>query len=91
VSGSFSAFVTASDWRRRNVLGHSTCHKCGKPGHFRRDCPKRQLDRRPTPESSRTTVVIGDDGDVIVCVDEEDVYESVGDEMDSGSGGAGSS
>jgi Zinc knuckle len=39
--GSSSAFVTASDWRRRNVLGRSTCHKCGKSGHFRRDCPKR--------------------------------------------------
>jgi hypothetical protein len=36
-------------------------------------------------------IAIGDDGDVIVCVGEEDVYESVGDGTDSGSGGAGSS
>jgi hypothetical protein len=35
--------------------------------------------------------VIGDDGDVIVCVDEENVYEFVGDEMGSDSGGVGSS
>jgi hypothetical protein len=34
--------------------------------------------------------VIGDDDDVIVCVGEEDVYESVGDGMCSDSGDAGS-
>jgi hypothetical protein len=35
--------------------------------------------------------VSGDDNDVIVCVSEEDVYDSVGDGMCSGNGGAGSS
>jgi hypothetical protein len=35
--------------------------------------------------------VIGDDGDVIVCVDEENVYDFVGDWMGSGNDGVGSS
>jgi hypothetical protein len=35
--------------------------------------------------------VIGDEGDVIVCVGEENVYESVGDRTSSGSGDASSS
>jgi gag-polypeptide of LTR copia-type len=48
VSGSFSVLVTASDWRRRKRSGHGTCHKCGKPGNFRQDCPERRLDRPPT-------------------------------------------
>jgi hypothetical protein len=91
VSGSSSALVNASDWRRRKRLSRGTCHKCGKPDHFRRDYPERQLDRPPTPRASRTAVVIGDDGDVIVCVGEDDVYESVCDGTDSGSGDAGSS
>jgi hypothetical protein len=45
----------------------------------------------PTPGVGRITVAISDDGDVIVCVGEEDVYESVGDVTDSVSGGADSS
>jgi hypothetical protein len=72
------------------MLGHGTCHKCGKPCHFRRDSPERRLDRPPTPGAGRTTVAIGDDGDAIVCVGEEDVYESVGDGTSNDSGGAGS-
>jgi hypothetical protein len=36
-------------------------------------------------------IVIGDDSDIIVCVDEEYVYESVGDGTSSGSGGVSSS
>jgi gag-polypeptide of LTR copia-type len=91
VSGSSSVLVTTSDWRRSKRSSRSTCHKYGKPGHFRRDYPERQLDRPPTFGAGRTAVAIGDDGDVIVCVSEEDVYESVGDGMGSGSGGAGSS
>jgi hypothetical protein len=35
--------------------------------------------------------VIGDGSDIIMCVSEENVYESVGDVTDNGSGGAGSS
>jgi Zinc knuckle len=88
---SSSVLVTASDWRRQKRSGRDTCHKCDKPGHFRRDCPERRLDRPPTPGAGRTAVAIGDDGDVIVCVGEEDVYESVGDGTGSSSGGAGSS
>jgi gag-polypeptide of LTR copia-type/Zinc knuckle len=91
VSGSSSVLVTTSDWRRRKRSGRGTCHKCGKPGHFRRDCPERRLNRPPTPRAGRTAVAIGDDCDVIVCVDEEDVYESVSDGTGSSSGGAGSS
>jgi gag-polypeptide of LTR copia-type/Zinc knuckle len=91
VSGSSSVLVTASDWRRRKRSGRGTCHKCGKPDHFRRDCPERRLNRPPTPRASRTAVAIGDDYDVIVCVGEEDVYESVSGGTGSGSGGAGSS
>jgi hypothetical protein len=41
VSGSSSAFVTASDWRRRKRSSHGTCLKCGKPDHFRWDCSER--------------------------------------------------
>jgi gag-polypeptide of LTR copia-type/Zinc knuckle len=41
VLGSSSAFVTASDWRRWKRSGRDKCHKCGKPDHFRRDCPER--------------------------------------------------
>jgi hypothetical protein len=37
--------------------------------------------------AGHTTVAIGDDGDIIMRVDEEDMYESVGDGMNSGSGG----
>jgi hypothetical protein len=60
-------------------LGRHTCHKYGKPGHFQWDCPDRQLYHLPTPRDGCTTVVIDDDGDVIVCVSEEDVYDSVSD------------
>jgi hypothetical protein len=70
VSGSSSVLVTASDWRRRKRSGRDTCHKCGKPGNFRRVCPERQLDRPPTLGVDHTMVAIGDDGDVIVCVGE---------------------
>jgi hypothetical protein len=49
------------------------------------------LDHPPTPGVGRTTVAIGDDGDVIVCVGEDDLYEFVGDRTSSDSGGAGSS
>jgi hypothetical protein len=91
VSGSSSALVIASDWRRRKRSGRSTCHKYGKSDHFRWDYPERQLDRPPTPEAGLTAVMIGDDDDVIVCVGEEDVYEFVGDGTGSGSSGADSS
>jgi gag-polypeptide of LTR copia-type/Zinc knuckle len=50
VSGSSSALMTTSDWRRRKRSGRGTCHKCGKPSHFRRDCPERQLNRPLTLE-----------------------------------------
>jgi hypothetical protein len=70
VSRSSSVFVTASDWRRRKRSGSSTCHRCGKPSHFRRDFLERQLDRAPTPGAGYTTVVIGDDSDIIVCAGE---------------------
>jgi hypothetical protein len=88
VSGSSSMLVTASDWRRRKRSGRGTCHKCDKSGHFRWDCPERRLNRPPTPRASRTTVAIGDDCDVIVCVGEEDVHESVSGRTGSGSGRA---
>jgi hypothetical protein len=91
VSRSSSALVTASDWRRRKRLGRGTCHKYGKPDHFRRVCPERRLDHPPTPGADRMAVTIGDDGDIIVCVGEEDVYKSVGDGTGSGGGDAGSS
>jgi hypothetical protein len=74
VSGSSSALVNASDWWRRKRLSCGTCHKCGKPDNFRRDYPKRQLDHPPTPRASHTAVAIGNDGDVIMCVGENDVY-----------------
>jgi gag-polypeptide of LTR copia-type/Zinc knuckle len=51
VSGYSSALVTASDWRQQKRSGRGTCHKCGKPGHFRQDCPERRMDRPPTPEA----------------------------------------
>jgi hypothetical protein len=86
VSGSSSVLVTASDWQRRKRSGRGTCHKYGKPDQFRRDCPERQLDRPSIPGVGRIVVAIGDDGDVIVCVGEEDVYESVSDGTCSDSG-----
>jgi hypothetical protein len=91
VSGSSSAFVTVSDWRRRKRSSRDTYHKYGNLGHFRQDYPERRLDCPPTPRAGSTAVAIGDDSDVIVCVGEEDVYESVGDGTGSGSGGADSS
>lgn len=79
--------MTASEWRRQKKFGRGTCHKYGKPGHFRRNCPKLQLDRPPTPRSDRMAVAVSHDGDVIVCIGEGDVYEVVGDGAGSGSSG----
>jgi Zinc knuckle len=39
VLGSSSVLVIASDWRRQKRSSRGTYHKCGKPGHFQRDCP----------------------------------------------------
>jgi Zinc knuckle len=91
VSRSSSMFVTASDWQRWKRSGSDTYHKCDNPGHFRRDCPERQLDSPPTPASGHTMVALGDDSDVIVCISEEDAYESVSDGTCNGSDGTDSS
>jgi hypothetical protein len=93
VSESPNALVLELDRRRWKKLGCDTCHKskCYKLGHFQRDYPERQLDRPPTLRVSRTTVAIGDDSDIIVCMSEKDMHETVGVEIYSYSSDAGSS
>jgi hypothetical protein len=45
------------------------------------------LDHLLTPRAGRMAVVTGNDGDVIVCTSEKDVYETVGGVICSGSDG----
>lgn len=79
VSGSSSALVMELDVQRQNKSGRKVCHKCGKPNHFRRDCPERRLSRPSTPENSSAAIAMDEDIYVLVCFGMDDMVEAVGD------------